>query len=187
MCTYIHALFIWVYMNIRQQKYKKNRIAGMNAYNAAISAGYAHAYAVHATERIDPKLTSLNNYLERVGLTDKVLAQKLSQLTDATKVIGYLHQYQRGDKGRIEKISPQEVISNEFIETPDNQIRLKALELLAKLKQHLSDKVHIDQSTHIKQIVWEVNGSKIQAPRKPRPNLDRPEQIPGIGSGQEIR
>jgi phage terminase small subunit len=82
-------------MNIRLQKYKKNRITGMNRYNAALAAGYSLAVAKSHTDRLEEKLGSITDYFERAGLTDKKLANKLAELFEATKVIGYLHQYKK--------------------------------------------------------------------------------------------
>ena len=131
-------------MNIRQQKYKKNRIAGMNMYNAARTAGYSHSMAIHAGVKLEKKITSLNDYLEQAGLTDKRLSEFLTEVLEANKVVGYLHQYKKGEKGRIEELSSDETISNEFLEVPDFNIRLKAAELVLKIKGQLTDRVKVE-------------------------------------------
>lgn len=128
-------------MNIRQQKYKKNRLLGMNMYNAARAAGYAHNTAIKACERLEKKLPSLTDWLEREGLTDKKLALFLLEVLEANKVVGYLHQYKKGESGRIEELSPDETVSNEFLEVPDTHARLKAVELILKIKGLLKEKV----------------------------------------------
>lgn len=112
----------------------------MNQYNAARSAGYAHNTAIKACNNLEPKI-KIEDYLERAGLTDKALAAFLFELFSANKVVGYLHAYKKGEKGRIEEISPDEKISNEFLEVPDYMIRLKASELVLKIKGYLKDKI----------------------------------------------
>jgi len=113
----------------------------MNMYNAARSAGYSHNTATKAGSRLETKMTSLCDWMERQGLTDKKLALFLLEALEANKVVGYLHQYKKGEKGRIEKIGTDEVISNEFLEVPDMTNRLKAAELIMKAKGQLKEKV----------------------------------------------
>jgi len=127
-------------MNTRQQLYKKNRILGMNCYNAARAAGYSEATAKSHTKRLEEKI-KISDVMERRGLTDNVLVCKLTELLKASKVVGYLHNYKKAEKGGIEKISPDEVISNEFLDVPDWSARAKGLELALKLKDLLKDKI----------------------------------------------
>ena len=79
--------------------------------------------------------------LDQAGLTDKRLAAFLEEVMAATKVVGYIHQYKKGDNGKIERIGPDEAISNEFIEVPDFYIRIKAAELALKMRGHLKEKI----------------------------------------------
>ena len=139
--------------NVRLQKYKKNRIAGMNQFNAAIAAGYSRNTAIKAC-RIEKKLGEMSDYLQRAGLTDKKIAQILLEAIEANKVVGYLHQYKKSDKGRIEQAEPDEAVSNEFIEMPDWAVRLKAMELAAKLAGKLIDKTE-HSGTVVNKIVME--------------------------------
>jgi hypothetical protein len=134
-------------MNIRLQNYKKNRMKGMGEYNAAIAAKYSKNYAKGHCSEIEER-AKIGDMLDRQGLTDKALTEKHSQLLNAKKVIGYLHQYKKVENGGIEKISPDEIISNEFLDTDDFAIQFKALELAYKLKDHLKDKALVDQSQH---------------------------------------
>jgi len=163
-------------MNMRQQKYKKNIISGMNKYNAAIAAGYSINTAKSRTKDLDARV-GIADVMERLGLTDKALINKLIELLGATRVIGYLHNYKKSDKvgnGKLEKIDPDEVISNEFLDVPDNQVRAKALEIALKLKGQLRDKVdhnvaiqHIQMTTiNIEQKPMELNfGDEYRASR----------------------
>lgn len=68
-------------MNIRRKKYRANRIAGMNQYNAAIAAGYGHYTARKACVIEKGVKRSIIDELERVGLTDAKQAQELNKLT----------------------------------------------------------------------------------------------------------
>jgi hypothetical protein len=126
-------------MNIRQQLYKKYRLQGISATQSAIKAGYSENTVNHHTAELDRR-SGLIKTMEKHGLTDSYLIAIHNKLLIANKIIGYLHNYKKGKKGVLEKISPDEAISNEFIETPDYQVVVKALELAYKLKGHLKDK-----------------------------------------------
>lgn len=143
---------------------------GMAKGNAARAAGYSEVTSRNHTKQLEERC-KIADLLERQGLTDKVLVEKHRQLLEATKVIGYLHNYKRSDKGCLEKISPDEVISNEFLDCPDWAIQIKALELVYKLKDLLRDKV--EHSGEIKGgetkiiIIRETNGNKSEEGRIP--------------------
>lgn len=93
-------------------------------------------------ERIEKSVKiGILEVLEQAGLTDKRLAAFLEEVMAATKVVGYIHQYKKGDNGKIERIGPDEAISNEFIEVPDFYIRIKAAELALKMRGHLKEKI----------------------------------------------
>ena len=117
-------------------------------YNSARAAGYSHNTATKAGSRLEIKLTSLSDWMEREGLTDKKLALFLLEALEATKVVGYLHQYKRGENGRIEELKPDEAISNEFLEVPDIAARLKAAELIMKARGQL--KTQVEHSGEVK-------------------------------------
>ena len=69
-------------MNIRQLRYKANRIKGMNRYNAAIAAEYSHSYASKQIKKVENVVkSSILDTLEQAGLTDKYQANKLYELT----------------------------------------------------------------------------------------------------------
>jgi hypothetical protein len=121
----------------------------MNMYNAARAAGYSHNYATKACEHLEKNIPSLADELRQQGLTDRKLAEDVIALTQATKIIGYLHQYKKGENGRIEKASPDETVSNEFIDTPDWTNREKGLRLAMQILKLIDNGVKIDQSTHI--------------------------------------
>lgn len=167
-------------MNVRQQLYKKYRLEGMSKYASARKAGYSHNTATQA-KRIE-KYINMAEWLEICGLTDKALAKHAQEGLNATKIIGYIQNYKQSEKG-LEKIKPEETISNEFLEAPDWSARHKYYDTILKIKGQLKDATLIDQSQHLHNtVIWEVNGNKVQAPRKPRPSVGRPEPVSRISS-----
>ena len=130
-------------LNIRQEKYKANRIMGMNPLNAAVAAGYSENYAKQAC-RIERLVNvSISDELERAGLTAKVQAKALFELTQAKKNQICDIYVQKDKKGKW-------VINHnmsQFIEVEDNSTRLKTWEHIAELKKQTSNTL-IDQSQH---------------------------------------
>jgi len=79
--------------------------------------------------------------MEKQGLTLQEDAADLKRLRKAKRIIGYLHQYKKNKKGELEKISPDETVSNEFIEADDNTTQLNALKLTLQLKGLLKEQL----------------------------------------------
>ncbi len=119
----------------------------MNQYNAAIAAGYSHNAARQAC-RIEKNLGEMSDYLQRAGLTDKKISELLMEAIAANKVVGYLHQYKKLANGSVDKAEPDEAVSNEFIEVPDWQVRLKAMELAANLAGKIKNKLEHSGTIH---------------------------------------
>lgn len=134
-----------VLMNVRLQKYKANRLAGMNIYNAARAAGYSYNYARQAKPEKIAK-DSMSDAFEQAGLTDRAIVAYGLQGLQANKVISanIIH----GDAD--EK-------TNDFIEVPDWANRHRYFETILKLTDKLRDKV-IDMSTH-NHFTWKVEES----------------------------
>ena len=150
--------------NARQQKYKKNIIDGMSKYNAAMAAGYSENTALKHTKELDRRI-AMPDVMEQYGLTDKFLSKRLTELLLANKVVGYLHNYKRGEKGGAEKVEPDEAVSNEFIEVPDWTARAKGLELAGKFSGKLRDKVDHTVAvtyTEMKRIIIEDKRQKLE-------------------------
>jgi phage terminase small subunit len=126
-------------MNIRQQKYKKNRLLGMNKYNSARAAGYSNATATAHTKELEERI-KIGDLMERKGLTDDVLIAKHKELLEAYRLL----------------IINGEVLAveNGGIKQPELQIQIKALELAYKLKDLLKDKV--EHSGEIKGNVTQI-------------------------------
>ncbi len=64
-------------LSLRQKAYRKNRILGMNQYNAARAAGYSHSTALHRSFTLERKIVNDSKFedaMEQAGITDKYLA-----------------------------------------------------------------------------------------------------------------
>lgn len=110
-------------MNIRLQKYKKNRLAGMNQYNAARAAGYSHNYARNAkAERVAK--ASMADAFEQAGITDQFLIEHAKQGIKACKTV---------------KMDGVEIT----IEIPEWNVRHKYFETILKLTEKLKDKLEL--------------------------------------------
>lgn len=112
-------------MNIRLQKYKKNRLLGMNQVNAAIAAGYPESTARHKSTSLENQ-AKIGDILERIGLTDIFLANKHLQLIEAHTL-----REEKDDKGKVLRV----------VRVEDFNIQMKALELAFNLKNHIKKQV----------------------------------------------
>lgn len=76
-------------LNLRQRKYKANRLKGMNQYNAARAAGYSEltsrtrSHKLEASTKID-----IQNIIEQAGLTDKRLMEIANEGLESTRLYG---------------------------------------------------------------------------------------------------
>lgn len=156
-------------MNIRQQKYKKFRLEGYSKYTAARKAGYTNSTALQAA-RLEARI-DMDYWLEREGLTDPALAQHASDGLLAQKIIGYLHSYKKNRNGKVERVKPDECVSNEFVESPDWAVRHKYLETILKLRKKLTDKAFIDNSKRI--IIIQKTELNADTIRKQNPHKNR--------------
>jgi len=65
-------------MNIRQEAYKNNRIAGLNQTKSALAAGYAESTATHMSKKMEKFVESdIQEALEKAGLTTDFISSKL--------------------------------------------------------------------------------------------------------------
>ena len=124
-------------MNIRQQKYKNNRLLGMNQHNAAIAAGYSEKYAKQACRIEKLVKVSLTDVFERAGLTDKAIVVHALQGLTATKLrVCDLH-ISKNEDGEL-KVNEN---SNDFIEIEDWNIRHKYFTTICELTDRLKNKI----------------------------------------------
>lgn len=91
-------------MNVRQQKYKANRIKGMSAYKAAREAGYSHATAVRAYQNIEKRI-NFDEVLLRAGLTDELIGEVMYDGLTATRTLV------NGEK------KPERMVRHRYLET----------------------------------------------------------------------
>jgi hypothetical protein len=123
-------------LNLRQQKYKKNRIAGMNPVNAARAAGYSENYAKQAC-RVEKLIkVSLADHFERAGLTDKAIVQHGLDGLQANKVISCNVIAPDG-----EGMKDANSMTKDFIDVPDWNARHRYYETILKLTDRLKEKV----------------------------------------------
>lgn len=113
-------------MNLRQQKYKRNRIMGMNMYNAARAAGYSHSTARVAGQKCE-KVCNIRDIMEQAGLTDRRIMDVMAEGLTAEKPV---------------------VVNKTLVYEPDNFVRLEYAKTAMKLKGLLVDKPLVDQSQH---------------------------------------
>jgi len=87
--------------------------------------------------------------LDKRGLTEELISKKINEGLNAEKVVGYLNQYKKTEDGKIEKIEPDQVVSNEFVEVPDHYVQHKYLETLIKLKKKFETDKKVDVSVNV--------------------------------------
>ena len=111
---------------VRRKKLVRALIDGKSLRETAISTGLSPATAQkQATQILDhPTSKALfAEYLEKAGLSDEILAEKIEKLTNADQTLFFQHQ------GRV---------TDERI-VPALETRRKSLELCARLKGHLQE------------------------------------------------
>lgn len=118
---------------VKIEKYKANRLAGMNRYQSAKLAGYSETYARAQTKRID-RLANIGimQALENAGATTTIMAQELVGIArNAMKRESCTIEIrQDGDEITVDDKAVQVV--------PDLHLRKATWELIAKLKKQLS-------------------------------------------------
>jgi hypothetical protein len=129
--------------SIRQQKYKENRLAGMNQYNAARAAGYSEKYSKQACRVERLVKVSLVDAFERAGLTDKAIVKHALEGLNANKVISCNVISSNG-----EGMKDANSMTKDFVDVPDWQSRHKYFDTILNLIGHLKKEPLIDQSQH---------------------------------------
>lgn len=108
-------------MNIRQQKYKRNRLLGMNQRNAAIAAGYSLNYARNARPEKVVK-GCLADAFEQAGFTDKKIIEHALAGLEAEKTF----------------VADKVVLTSE-----DWNARHKYFDTILKLAEKLKDQINV--------------------------------------------
>jgi len=123
---------------LRQRKfidaYIKNSGNATEAYlavNPKVTRQHARQYGYRMLQKVDISVTEL---LDKMGVTDAYLNEKLKEGLEATKVISVVpippkkHQPSTGD---LPNANEKNI---EFIDVPDSNVRVKYLDMAYKLK-----------------------------------------------------
>jgi phage terminase small subunit len=133
-------------LTLKQRKFIKYYLGCGNASEAARKAGYATDRQQGYENLTKPYIRqAFISFLDKKGLTDEKIVDKLMELIEAKRQISANITYGDADEK-----------TTDFIEVPDNQTQIKALELLIKLKSLIGDDVRatiIDKSQHLTQIL----------------------------------
>ncbi|PIQ90206.1 MAG: hypothetical protein COV71_05810 [Candidatus Omnitrophica bacterium CG11_big_fil_rev_8_21_14_0_20_41_12] len=133
-----------VKLTLKQRKFIKYYIETGNASLAARRAGYALGKEQGYENLTKPHIRlAFMVLLDKRGLTDEKIIDKLIELIEAKRQISANITYGDADEKTVD-----------FIEVPDNPTQIKALELLIKLKSLIGNDGNtlIDQSQHVTQI-----------------------------------
>lgn len=149
-----------VKLTLKQRKFIKFYLETGNASEAARCAGYALP-GVQGHENLQkPNIRhAFMVLLDKKGLTDEKIINKLMELIEAKRQISANITYGDADEKTMD-----------FIEVPDNPTQIKALELLIKLKSLINNDERntiIDKSQHLTQILF---ADKLKEARERRAN-----------------
>lgn len=111
-------------VTVKERKLIKARIEGKTVTEAAKKAGLGRTYASQALNK--PHVKELfTDLMDKAGLTDNALANKINQLSNAKETKFFAFQGEIGDQVEVEAIETQR----------------KMTEFACKLKGHLVEKV----------------------------------------------
>lgn len=131
-------------LTLKERKFIKFYLETGNVSKSALRAGYAFRQSGFQNLSKLVIQEAFQMLLDKQGLTDARLNEVLIEGLESNKIIGYLHQYKKkGKSGKVEKISPDEIVSSEFMEVPDMPTRHKYLKSAYKLKGKLKDKIEL--------------------------------------------
>jgi hypothetical protein len=123
-------------MTDRQIRYKRNRLMGMGVVNAARAAGYSESTALKNGQRRIGGLqanTGIKDHLDRAGLTDQVISQSFAEIALCSKKLHSCTIVVKNENGKL-TVNQN---SNDYVEIPDNAVRVKALENVCKMKKYI--------------------------------------------------
>lgn len=111
---------------------------GLNQSELARQEGVSQS-AINQRLHKKPVRDMLEKYLDSNKLKRK-LRQVAMEGLEATKVIGYIHQYKKDEDGKIEKAEPDEAVSNDFIsDIPDHHVRHRFWHDIMQIKGHIKN------------------------------------------------
>ena len=118
-------------LTTKQRKLIKGKAEGKTTRRASKDAGLNEQYACDLLKKPEIKAT-IQDLMEHMGLSDGALLIKHRELLNAQKQISGVKDANSG--------------SLEFVEVPDYQVQVKAMELAYKLKGAFTDKTEIKHS-----------------------------------------
>ncbi|MFA5388880.1 MAG: hypothetical protein WC312_03900 [Candidatus Omnitrophota bacterium] len=115
-------------MNIRQQKYKYNRLVlKLNQTDAALEAGYSFNYATKRSKKLEEVVTAdMKDIFERLGYSDYQIAKRFIDKANCKRPIGATILVDK--EGKLIRAEDEGCI-----EVDDNNVQLKALEDIAEM------------------------------------------------------
>lgn len=144
-------------MNLRQQKYKANRLAGMNQYNAARSAGYSEIYSRQACRVEKLVKDSIADCFEQAGLTDRAIVNHALEGLNAKKVIS-ANVIAKDGEGMRDANS----MTKDFIDVEDWASRHKYFETILKMTDRLKEKVEHSVGHIVIMNAVSINGKPLE-------------------------
>ena len=109
------------------------------AINPNIKRGNACQYGYRMLEKVD---ISVSEFLDKAGINDIHLSQKLKEGLDATKVISVIPIPPKKDKPSTGDLPEANSKNIEFIDVPDFNVRVKYLDMAYKLKDKFPSEKH---------------------------------------------
>lgn len=132
---------------VAQKTYLTRRVKGDSTRKAAKAAKISHATAIRAEK--DPRIKSaMARALEKVGCTERHIAQVVYEGTKADKVIS-ANIIAKSGEGMADAHS----MTKDFIEVPDHPSRIKAAELAGKFRGDFTEKVEHSGQVAVVEVV----------------------------------
>lgn len=125
-------------LNMREQKFKKLVLAGVKPTQAMREAGYSESTALGKSSEKVVKC-GLPALMDKMGLTDERIIGTTLEALSANKCISAMVVHSSG-----EGMADAHGMTKDFVEVPDWQNRLKAVEISAKFKGHLREKTELE-------------------------------------------
>lgn len=121
--------------SIRDRLFAKSLLEGNTPTQAMRDAGYAESTALaRQSEKVGQVAETIQELMDRKGITDSRLLDVLNRGLDATKTISAMVMAKNGD-GMADAHS----MTKDFIDVPDFAVQHKYMETGLKLKGHLKD------------------------------------------------
>lgn len=148
-----------------QRKYITQRVKGNSTRKAAKEAGISHATAMRAEK--DPRIKSaMAKALDKVGCTEKKIAQTVLEALDATKVISANIVRKGATASERDGMKDADENTKDFVDVPDFQARIKAAELAGKFRGDFIEKQQVEHSGSVSHVVEVVDYSKTVRPKQ---------------------